>query len=363
MILADLGADVIRVARIGEQDDRNLLQRGRRSVAIDLKHPDGLRAARRLIERSDLLIEGFRPGVTERLGVGPDDCLALNPRLIYGRVTGWGQEGPNAHVAGHDINYIALAGALYTFGYADRPPRPPTNIVGDFAGGGMLLVIGMLGALWESRESDQGQVVDAAMVDGVALTMISIFSAMAAGDWDDRRGSNVGQGAPPYYAAYETADGGYVSLGSIEPGFFDELCTRLELDQREWADRDNRARWPALQQKMSELFKTRTRDEWCRVLEGTDACFAPVLTPREAPEHPHNAARDTFLEIGGVLQPGPAPRFSRTPGAIRSTPPAPGEHTAEVLAQCGLADDEIEALVRSRAVGQAATAPAGKRMA
>lgn len=350
MILADLGADVVRIERAAPDGQVDLMLRGRRSVVVDLKQADGLQIVRRLVEASDLLLEGFRPGVTERLGLGPSDCLALNPSLVYGRVTGWGRDGPNSSAAGHDINYIALAGALYTFGPADRVPMPPTNIIGDFAGGGMMLVIGLLAALTESRTSGRGQVVDTAMIDGVALTMISIFSKIAAGVWDHRRASNISQGACPYYATYETSDGGYISIGAVEPQFYDRLCSLLGLDPAEWGQRDDPTNWSQRQQLLGELFMTRTRDQWCELLEGTDACFAPVLTPREAPLHPHNVARGTFLEIDGATQPAPAPRFSRTATATPTAPPVVGAHTADVLHELGFDVDEIEGFVRSGVV-------------
>ena len=348
-MLADMGADVVRVDRSNTvQTDpppsRDLLARGRRSVGVDLKHPAGLETVLHLIEVNDVLIEGFRPGVTERLGIGPDVCIERNPRLIYGRMTGWGQTGPYADVAGHDINYIALAGALESIGRMNQPPTPPLNLVGDFGGGGMLLVFGIACALVERATSGMGQVVDAAMVDGSALLM-TLFRTIDLGP----RGTNMLDGGSPFYDAYECADGAYVSIGSIEPQFYAELRRLLGLDGREWDAEDDRSSWPDRKDELRTIFRTRTRDEWCELLEHTDVCFAPVLSLDEAPKHPHNLARGTFAAHQGIIQPTPAPRFSRTPGALDRPPVRPGTHTDEVLSEY-FGPDEIADLRAAGAV-------------
>jgi alpha-methylacyl-CoA racemase len=361
MMLADMGADVLRIDRAqavtgaGGQPSLDLLNRGRRSVGVDLKHPDGVETVLRLVEQADALVEGFRPGVTERLGIGPDDCLARNPRLIYGRMTGWGQEGPYANAAGHDINYIALAGTLSMIGRRGEAPVPPLNLVGDFGGGGMLMAFGVVCALLEAHKSGQGQVVDAAMVDGAALLATMMYGLRQIGMWKDERGTNLLDTGAWFYEVYETADGGHVAFGSIEPQFLSELLRLTELAD----DVDGRGRlpsqhdrdsWPDMKERLAAVVKTKTRDEWCRLMEGTDVCFAPVLSPAEAPAHPHNAHRGTFEEVAGVVQPAPAPRFSRTPGAIASPPPHAGQHTSEGLAAWGFADDEILKLKETGAV-------------
>jgi alpha-methylacyl-CoA racemase len=347
MMLSDLGAEVLRVDRVGgrrgiEGLPANVLDRGRRSVAVDLKHPDGAEVVLRLAEAADALVEGYRPGVAERLGIGPEAALARNPRLVYGRMTGWGQDGPYASMAGHDINYIALAGVLAHIGRAGEPPVPPLNLVGDFGGGGMLLAFGVVCALLETSRSGQGQVVDAAMVDGSAIM----------GLWSETREANLLDGGAPFYDVYETADGGYVSIGSLEPQFYAELLrlTGLEGEEGLGAQMD-RSEWPAMKKRLAAVFRTKTRDEWCRVMEGTDVCFAPVLTMREATGHPHNQARQTFVERQGVTQPAPAPRFSRTPGAIAGPPVTPGAHTDEALAACGFSHGEIADLRAAGVVG------------
>jgi alpha-methylacyl-CoA racemase len=357
MMLSDLGADVLRVDRVGgrrglEGLPANVLDRGRRSVAVDLKHPEGAEVVLRLAEVADALVEGYRPGVAERLGIGPETALARNPRLVYGRMTGWGQDGPYATMAGHDINYIALAGVLAHIGRAGERPVPPLNLVGDFGGGGMLLAFGIVCALLETSRSGQGQVVDAAMVDGSAVLMSMMHGLSAMGLWSESREANLLDGGAPFYDVYETADGGYVSIGSLEPQFYAELLrlTGLEGEHGMTAQMD-RSEWPALKTRLAAVFKTKTRDEWCRVMEGTDVCFAPVLTMREAAGHPHNQARQTFVEIQGVTQPAPAPRFSRTPGAIAGPPAVPGAHTEEALAAWGFGDDEIAKLRSSGAIG------------
>ena len=357
MMLADMGADVVRIDRAsaarGGDPDRpplDLLNRGRRSVGIDLKSSEGVETVLALVEGADALLEGFRPGVAERLGIGPADCLARNPRLVYGRMTGWGQEGPYASAAGHDLNYIALAGALHGIGRQGEAPVPPLNLVGDFGGGGMYLAFGMACALLEARNSGQGQVVDAAMVDGAASLMTAFFGMARSGFWSEERGTNMLDTGAHFYNVYETADGRYISLGPIEPQFYAELRERLGLHGPEWDHQTDRSRWPELKEKLAALVAQRTRDEWCELLEGTDTCFAPVLSMAEAPEHAHNRERGTFAEVAGVVQPGPAPRFSRTPGAIRRPPPHSGQHTDEILAELGLHAEAIASLRASGAV-------------
>ena len=358
MMLADMGADVIRVDRAdrvrgGDPSvpPTDIMNRGRRSVGVDLKKPEGVDVVMRLVETADGLIEGFRPGVAERLGIGPEECLARNPRLAYGRMTGWGQDGPYAHTAGHDINYISLAGALGAMGRRGEAPVPPLNLVGDFGGGGMLLAFGMVCAVLEARSSGQGQVVDAAMVDGAATLTTFIYGLMAMGLWSDEVGTNMLDTGAHYYDVYETSDAKYVSIGSIEPQFYAELRRLLELDDPRWDAQNDRAGWPGLKRDLAAVFGTRTRDEWCELLEGTDVCFAPVLHPTEAPAHPHNAARGTFTEVAGVAQPRPAPRFSRTDGEIRCPPSHAGQHTDEVLAEVlGLDAEALAALRQAEAV-------------
>lgn len=359
MMLADMGAEVIRVERAqavrGPAPDApgfDALQRGRRNIAIDLKHPDGVATLLRLVESADALIEGFRPGVMERLGVGPDACLARNPRLVYGRMTGWGQSGMYAQAAGHDINYIALAGALAHFGRAGEAPVPPLNMVGDFGGGGMFLAFGVVCALLEAQRSGAGQVVDAAMVDGAAVLMTMFWAFKSIGAFDENaRGTNLLDTGAHFYDVYRCADGQYVSIGSIEPQFYAELLrlTGLEGDPEFSAQMDKTA-WPHLKQRLAELFATKTRDEWCSIMEATDVCFAPVLTMSEAAAHPHNVERGTFIEVAGVTQPAPAPRFSRSAPEVSMPPAHPGQHTREVLLDWGFAEAEVAALVESGAV-------------
>ncbi len=345
MMLADMGADVLRLDRAdrvrpGAGPNLDLLNRGRRSVGVDLKKPEGVKLVLDLVTRADGLIEGFRPGVMERLGLGPEVCLARNPGLVFGRMTGFGQEGPLAQVAGHDINYIALAGALDPIGRRGGPPVPPLNLVGDFGGGGLLLAFGMACALVERQRSGKGQVVDAAMVDGAAVltTMFHAFRKM--GMWQDERGTNMLDSGAHFYDVYECSDGRYVSIGSIEPQFYARLLEGLGDEAAGLPAQMDRARWPEGQEILRRVFRRRTRGEWCALFEGTDACFAPVLSLGEAPEHPHNRVRETFVEFAGVVQPAPAPRFDRTPGGIRSAPAAAGQHTDEGLADWGIGDEE-----------------------
>ncbi|MER5771102.1 CaiB/BaiF CoA transferase family protein [Streptomyces sp. NPDC001985] len=341
MVLADLGADVVRVDRpggpgLGIDPAHDLTNRNKRSVLIDLKAGDGPSHVLDLAERADILIEGYRPGVAERLGVGPDDCLARNPRLVYGRMTGWGQDGPLAERAGHDIAYTAVTGTLGMIGRSDEPPAVPANLLGDYAGGSLYLVIGVLAALQHARsDGGRGQVVDAAIVDGAAHLATMIHGMMAAGGWQDRRGANLLDGGCPFYGCYETSDGGYMAVGALEQRFYDEFSRLLGIADRAPARKDF-ARWDELRATVAEAFATRTRAEWTAVFEGSDACVAPVLSLREAPGHPHLAARGTFTEHGGVVQPAPAPRFSATPAAVRSGPALPGAHTAEVARDWGL---------------------------
>jgi alpha-methylacyl-CoA racemase len=358
MMLSDMGAEVIRVERCqavpASPPDRpawDVLQRGRRNLALDLKHPDAIGTLLSLVEKADALLEGFRPGVMERLGVGPDVCLARNPRLVFGRMTGWGQEGPYASAAGHDINYISLAGALAHFGRHGEPPTPPLNMVGDFGGGGMLLAYGVVCALLEAQRSGQGQVVDAAMVDGSAVMMTMFWAMRSIGIFDEtRRGENLLDTGAHFYDVYRCKDGGYVSIGSIEPQFYAELLrlTGLEGDP-EFALQMDRALWPVLKGRLELLFRTKTRDEWCELMEGTDVCFAPVLTMTEAAEHPHNVERKTFVEVAGVPQPAPAPRFSRTVPEVTGPPAHPGQHTREVLLDWGLDEGRVDGLLASGA--------------
>jgi alpha-methylacyl-CoA racemase len=358
MLLSDLGAEVVRVDRLAPADlgiDRgrkyNVLNRGRRSIAVELKSPAGVDAVLRLVEQADVLIEGFRPGVTERLGLGPDECFARNPRLVYGRMTGWGQEGPMAHAAGHDINYIALTGALAAIGPTGGPPVPPLNLVGDFGGGALYLAFGICAALVEARQSGQGQVIDAAMVDGAASLLTAIYGIHASGGWNLERGTNVLDSGAHFYGTYECSDGEWISVGSIEGKFHAELLERLGLSEDDIPDRNDRSRWTEHKLRLTELFLQKPRAEWCQLLEGTDSCFAPVLTMAEAPDHPHMKHRGTFIELEGVVQPGPAPRFSRTPGQVQGPVAEPGQHTDEVLRDWGWSDDEIGALRQAGTVG------------
>jgi alpha-methylacyl-CoA racemase len=353
MMLADMGAEVIRVDRLsakGTGSRADVYLRGRRSVAVDLKQPAGVEAVLRLVERADALIEGFRPGVMERLGLGPELCLARNPRLVFGRMTGWGQTGPLANAAGHDINYIALSGALHAIGRRGEKPVPPLNLLGDFGGGGMMLAFGLVCGLLEARQSGKGQVIDAAMTDGSAALMAIIYQMKAAGRWSNTRESNMLDGGAHFYDTYECADGRYVAIGSIEPQFYAQLLETLGLDDPAFKKQMSTRQWPELKAKLSAVFKTRTRDEWCALMEGTDICFAPVLDLDEAPRHPHNVARETFVEVEGVTQPAPAPRFSRTAPALQQPPAIAGEHTEAVLADWGFSVDEIGALKNAGAI-------------
>jgi alpha-methylacyl-CoA racemase len=357
MMLSDMGADVIRVERAQNvmagdpaSPPADVLMRGRRSIGVDLKHPDGVETVLALVESADALLEGFRPGVMERLGLGPDAALGRNPKLVYGRMTGWGQDGPYAPTAGHDINYIALAGALDAVGRKGGPPVPPLNLVGDFGGGGMLLAFGLVCGILHAQRTGEGQVVDAAMVDGSAILMTMFHAFRAMGIWEDARGSNLLDTGAHFYDVYETADGKYVSIGSIEPQFYAELLRLTGLDGEELPWQHDKAQWDAMKERLAAVFRSKTRDEWCEVMEGTDVCFAPVLSLAEAPHHPHNVRRKTFLELAGVVQPAPAPRFSRTEPSVQRPPAHAGQHTDEILADWGFDADRIAKLRDAGAV-------------
>jgi alpha-methylacyl-CoA racemase len=355
MLLADMGADVIRIDRrdggtstFGVASETDVLSRGRRSVALDLKQPAAIETVLQLCTKADALIEGFRPGVMERLGLGPESCLARNAALVYGRVTGWGQQGPLASTAGHDINYLALSGALHSIGERNQPPIPPINLVGDYGGGAMLLLVGLLGAMLEARRSGTGQVVDAAMVDGAAQLMAPFYGLKAVGLWQDQRSSNLLDGGAYFYRCYETADGGYLSIGPLEPKFFAEFLRRAGLNPTEWSQSPDQ--WQSLTEKLAVVIRTRSRDEWMKCFEGSDACVAPVLSLGEAPTHPHNLQRGGFVEVFGVTQPTPAPRFSKTPSSLHPPPRRIGVDTRSALADWGLASDDIENLSRCGAI-------------
>ncbi|MDO8704368.1 MAG: CaiB/BaiF CoA-transferase family protein [Sulfuricaulis sp.] len=358
MLLADMGAEVIRVDRLGEADlgiKRNpkydVPSRGKRSVAIDLKQAPGLKAVQRLIKQADVVLEGFRPGVMERLGLGPDDCLAANPGLIFGRITGWGQNGPLAQAAGHDLNYIALTGALEAMGEANGPPIAPLNLVGDFGGGSMFLALGITSALVERSRSGRGQVVDAAIIDGVSNLMAGIHGQHAGGYWQAHRGEHILGGAAPWNTVYQTSDDKYITLCAIEVRFYATLLAKLGLDPASLPDRMDRQHWPALRKLFQGIFSTRTRQEWCALLEGTDACFAPVLSLVEMATHPHIAERQVLQTVDGVLQPAPAPRMSRTPSRIRSGAILKaGEHSDAVLSDWGFSPEEVAGLRSAGAV-------------
>ncbi len=362
MILSDMGAEVIRIDRkaftrpdnvdidLRSEAKYNILGRGKRSIALDLKHPEGVTTALRLIEQSDVLIEGYRPGVMERLGLGPEVCHKKNRAIIYARMTGWGQNGPLAHAAGHDINYIALTGALGAIGKKEGPPVVPLNLVGDFGGGAMFLAFGIVCGLLEAKSSGRGQVVDAAMTDGTALLMSMMYGLKAVGDWSEERESNLLDGAAHFYATYECADGKYISIGSIETAFYELLLEKTGLHEAEMEPQNDKAKWPELKKRLKRVFLTKTRDQWCEIMEGTDVCFAPVLGMEEAPSHAHNRARKTFVEIDGITQPAPAPRFDRTQPEVQGSSPVPGEHTEQILSGWGFKDLEIMLLAECGAI-------------
>jgi len=353
MVLADLGVEIIRVDRasaIGTGSKQDAANRGKKSIAVDLKSEEGVEVVLKLVETADAIFEGFRPGVMERLGLGPDVCLERNERIVFGRMTGWGQEGPLANAAGHDINYISLTGALAAIGRPGSPPVPPLNLIGDFGGGGMLLALGLLAALLESKKSKKGQVVDAAMTDGSALLMTMIYSMYSSGMWKTSMGSNLLDGGSHFYDTYECKDGKFISLGSIEPQFYALLCQIAELDESIFGKQMSRDSWPEQKEAIKKIILDKTRDEWCELMEGTDVCFAPVLDMSEAPKHPHNIERKTFIDLEGVTQPAPAPRFSRTESEVVSSPSVVGEHTDEVLTSIGFSDEDINTLKTSGAV-------------
>ena len=355
MMLADMGAEVIRIERANAADPKQLKDvsaRGKKSVVLNLKQPEGVETLLRMVENADVLIDPYRPGVCEKLGIGPDVCLARNPRLVFARMTGWGQDGPLARAAGHDINYISLTGALFATGRRDEKPVPPLNLVGDMGGGGMLLVNGVLAALLEAANSGKGQVIDVAMVDGAAQLMWMFHGFEAVGAWDaTQRESNLLDGAAHFYDTYECADGRYISLGSIEPQFYALLMQLADLPEAEFGNQHDAARWPEMTEKLAAVIKEKTQAEWCELMEGTDVCFAPVLPFTEAPSHPANVARKTYVEVDGVTQPAPAPRFSRTPSSVAHGPHGLGEDTVSTLSAMGFAESEIQALREAGTIG------------
>jgi alpha-methylacyl-CoA racemase len=357
MMLADMGADVIRIDRKPDPNVPNpypmlgtkfdVMARGRRSLALDLKDPRARQLLLDLVAKADVLVEGFRPGVMERLGLGPDICLERNHRLVYGRVTGWGQSGPLSQAAGHDLNYVALSGMLHAMGREGSPPAPPLNLVGDFGGGAMMLAFGVVCAAFEAKQSGKGQVVDAAMTDGAALLGAMMYGLRAFGSWSDARETNLLDGGAPFYDCYACADGKFISIGAIEPQFYAQLLQLAGVEDPQFRKQWRQADWPELKRKFADLFAARTRDEWCRLLEGTDVCFAPVLDMAEAPHHPHNVARSSFVESEGVTQPAPAPRFSRTPAELGAAPSSPGQDGAAVLEDWGWSAASVETLRRA----------------
>lgn len=358
MILSDLGADVVRVDRPADVDTDALpyLGRGRRSVALDLKHPRGLESLLRLTDQADVLLEGFRPGVAERLGFGPDVCHDRNPGLVYGRVTGWGQGGAQQRAAGHDVNYVALGGVLGAMGPADAPPPPPLNLVGDFGGGGMLLTVGILTALQARDRTGHGQVVDTAMLDGTLLQLSTVFEMAHRGEWPGARGHNSLDGGAPFYNVYETADGRHVAFGAVEAPFYARFAAAMGLDGEDDPDQWDREAWPEMRRRVADVVRTRTRDEWVELLgDDPDLCFSPVLSLDEVPEHPHHRERGTFVELDGWSQPAPAPRFSRTPGQVTTGSPRPGDDTTGALADWGFAGDEVRGLLDDGAARQSST--------
>ena len=353
MLLADMGAEIVRVERLTKVElgvympvKYKLMNRSRRSIAIDLKQPQGRDIVLDLCAGADALFEGFRPGVMERLGLGPDECMGRNGRLVYGRMTGWGQDGPLAETAGHDPNYIGIAGVLACIGKQDEAPAYPLNLIGDFGGGALYLAMGMLAAMLETAKSGRGQVVDAAMVDGAASMMTTFYGLLAAGLWKEQRGSNILDGGAHFVNSYRTKDDQYVVVAPIEGRFYNELLDRLEISDPDLrTQQHNQDRWPEFADKLQEIFLTRTRDEWCEIFDSSDACFAPVLSLMEATQHPHAQARDAYASIDGVIQPAPAPRFSRTPAEIQSPPPEPGQHTEEILLDWGFSGERIAELL------------------
>ncbi|WP_295874191.1 CaiB/BaiF CoA-transferase family protein [uncultured Zhongshania sp.] len=346
MMLADMGAEVISITRKSSSKARpaEVSERGKKSIAVNLKSAEGVEIVLKLCATADALIEGFRPGVAERLGIGPEDCMARNPKLVYGRMTGWGQTGPLSQAAGHDINYISLSGALHSIGRAGEKPVPPLNLVGDFGGGGMFLAFGLMCAIFESSRSGQGQVVDVSMVEGSAALMHMMYAWMASDRWRDERGVNLLDGASYFYDSYQTADGKYVSIGSLEPQFFQILLEKAELDASEFCSQSDESKWPELKAKLTAVMKNKTRDEWCAIMEGSDVCFAPILSMSEAPEHPHNKFRQSYLHTDGILQAAPTPKFSRTAPSVPASPPASGSNTSAVLSGLGYSSEQIAQL-------------------
>ena len=351
MLLSDLGADVVRIDRkgSGRSSPADVTARGRRSVALDLKQPAAVEACLKLMETADAVFEGFRPGVMERLGLGPDVALQRNPRLVYGRMTGWGQTGPYAKAAGHDMNYIAITGALHAIGTTEKPV-PPLNLVGDFGGGALYLAFGLMAGVISARETGKGQVIDCAMSDGAASLMAMFYGFKAMGMWRDERRTNLLDGGAHFYDTYQCSDGKWVSIGSIEPQFYALLLEKTGITDPEFSNQMSRDHWPSLREKLAAVIATKTQAEWCELMDATDVCFAPVLTLDEAPRHAHNVARQTFVEVAGVMQPAPAPRFSATPGEIQSPPPAIGAHNDAALTEWGFTADEVEALKQQAAL-------------
>ena len=357
-LMGDLGADVLRIDRnfdagLGVPRDRrtDLLRRGRKSVSVDLKHSKGVETVMRLIETADVVVDPFRPGVTEKLGLGPDECFARNKKLIYARMTGWGQTGPLAHAAGHDLNYLSLTGVVHAIGSKELP-APPLNVVADMGGGAMSMALGILAGVYEARNSGEGQVVDISMTEGSAYLALGVYGMAAVGDYNHERMSNVLDGGAHFYRCYETKDSKFVSIASIEAKFYDLLLEKTGLkDDENLPDQFDQSQWPAMSERLAAVFKTKTRDEWCEIMEGSDVCFAPVLTFNEAPDHPHNKARGTFVDVEGVAQPNPAPRFSRTPGSVKGAAPDVGADTREGLLSWGFDAGEVDALMEDKAIG------------
>jgi alpha-methylacyl-CoA racemase len=352
MMLADMGAEILRIERRGgglksADPTRDIPARGRKSITLNLKQPGATDVALRLIEQADALIEGYRPGVMERLGLGPDVCMERNPALVYGRITGWGQDGELAQAAGHDLNYIALSGALWAMGEAGRKPMPPLNLVGDFGGGGMFLAFGIVCGLMRAKTTGQGDIVDAAISDGTAALMAPVYGYQAMGGWKNERQSNRLDGGAPYYGTYDCKCGGWITLGAIEPQFYSLFMETLGLSEDHFGDRHDQSKWPDMRDQVADVFRQKTRDEWCTLMEGTDICFAPVLSMAEAPDHPHNRSRETFVAANGVVQPAPAPRFTNAPAELPSPPPAKGQHNDTALLDWGFSKSEISQMLTS----------------
>jgi alpha-methylacyl-CoA racemase len=351
MVLADMGAEVIRIDRAGAMVLKDASTRGKKSVVVNLKEAEGIETLLRMVENADVLIDPYRPGVCEKLGIGPDVCMERNPKLVFARMTGWGQDGPLAHAAGHDINYISLTGALFAMGRKGEKPVPPLNLVGDFGGGGMLLVSGVLAALLETANSGKGQVIDAAMVDGAAQLMWMFYGFQKLGMWNEKeRESNMLDGGAHFYDTYECKDGEYISIGSIEPQFYALLMELAELSEEDFAEQNNAQRWPGQKEKMAEVFLQKTQAQWCEIMEGTDVCFAPILNFMDAPKHPASVARNSYIEIDGMVQPAPAPRFSRTPSEVKNGGSEPGQDTDSVLADMGFGEQELASLRTAGAI-------------